>query len=250
MKHPTARIDHLRLWTLVAAMLFAACTDPDDPADGPDDPGDETEVTTGPQKAEPPTPGADGIGDALYPTLGNGGYDVEHYDLALRYETADLGQALDGRIEIQARATETLSRFNLDFSGDSIGSITVDYVPATWVRAGEELVITPARSLRRGKHFRVVIEHAVSTPLVPDPNVFLGAPFFVTADGSAWAGQPNGAHRIFPCNDHPADKASFTFRIDVPAGTTAVANGELVDHVTAGGREIWSYDQRQPMATE
>ena len=37
--------------------------------------------------AEVPTPGADGLGDRLYPTLGNGGYDVLHYDLALRYAT-------------------------------------------------------------------------------------------------------------------------------------------------------------------
>ena len=46
--------------------------------------------------------------------------------------------------------------------------------------------------------------------------------FFITPDGSATAPQPWFAHFIFPSNDHPRDKASYTFRIDVPAGTTAV----------------------------
>ena len=31
---------------------------------------------------------AAGIGDRLYPTLGNGGYDVWHYDVAWRYPVA------------------------------------------------------------------------------------------------------------------------------------------------------------------
>ena len=39
------------------------------------------------------------------------------------------------------------------------------------------------------------------------------------------AGQPNFAHAIYPVNDHPADKASYSFHVDVPAGTEAVANG-------------------------
>ena len=34
------------------------------------------------------TPGAPGIGDPYYPASGNGGYDVSHYDLKLRYQPA------------------------------------------------------------------------------------------------------------------------------------------------------------------
>ena len=36
----------------------------------------------------PFTPGSAGIGDPQYPTDGNGGYDVRHYDLAVRYQPA------------------------------------------------------------------------------------------------------------------------------------------------------------------
>ena len=32
-----------------------------------------------------PSPGAAGLGDRLFPNLGNGGYDARHYHLDLRY---------------------------------------------------------------------------------------------------------------------------------------------------------------------
>ncbi len=63
------------------------------------------------------TPGAPGIGDKLYPMLGNGGYDALHYDVDLRYATSDPAQPLDGTVTILARATQSLSRFDLDFGG-------------------------------------------------------------------------------------------------------------------------------------
>ena len=34
------------------------------------------------------TPGARSLGDSLFPTIGNGGYDVRHYDLDLDYAVA------------------------------------------------------------------------------------------------------------------------------------------------------------------
>jgi hypothetical protein len=37
----------------------------------------------------PPSPGAAEIGDRLFPGLGNGGYDVLHYHLDLRYARSD-----------------------------------------------------------------------------------------------------------------------------------------------------------------
>jgi aminopeptidase N len=42
------------------------------------------------------------------------------------------------------------------------------------------------------------------------------------------AGQPDLGHTIYPVNDHPADKATYTIELDVPEGVTAVASGELL----------------------
>ena len=206
-------------------------------------------AAAGPAGATAPTPGAAGIGDPLNPTLGNGGYDVLHYDLDLRYATSAPAQPLDGNETIVARATQSLSRFDLDFGGDSVGAVWVNRRAASFTRDGEELVITPKRPLRKGSRFVVRIAHFTATPTVPgdDPT---STAFFITPDGSATAPQPYWAHLIYPCNDHPRDKASFTFHFDVPAGRDAVANGDEVGHRTRGDRTYWTYVMRQPMATE
>lgn len=200
--------------------------------------------------AAAPSPGAPGVGDAWFPMLGNGGYEVDHYDLALRYDAGAPDHVLDGTATIIAHATQALSRFDLDFAGDSFGAVTVNGRPAAAVQDGAELVITPARPLRRGEPFVVAVHHFVARAAQTDPDDFLGAPFFSTPDGSAWVNQPGQAHQTFPCNDHPSDKATFTFRLDVPAGMIGVAAGELLGQHTANGRTVLSYVQLQPMATE
>ncbi len=84
-------------------------------------------------------------------------------------------------------------------------------------------------------------------PTTADPST---AAFFVVPSGSATSFQPNFAHRVFPSNDHPSDKATFRFRFDVPAGTTAVANGLPAGRHRRGSRSIWTYVHRQQLATE
>jgi aminopeptidase N len=200
-------------------------------------------------RRELPSPGAAGIGDPLFPTLGNGGYEVEHYDLRLRYETADPLQPIDGTALIIARATQALSRLNLDFAGDAVNAVRINGLPATFLRDGEDLVIKPILPLLRGQLFLITVSHFASSPKPIDPTTFV-TPFFVTPSGSAWALQPSNAHLVFPSNDHPSDMASFTFKLDVPEGTTAVASGVEIARHTIGGRTISVFEQSQPMATE
>src|SRR4029453_19204214 len=70
------------------------------------------------------SPGAPGIGDPYFPLDGNGGYDVRHYNLDVKYTPESA--RLPGVAKIRARATQNLSAFNLDFEGLTIRSITVD----------------------------------------------------------------------------------------------------------------------------
>jgi aminopeptidase N len=196
-----------------------------------------------------PSPGSVGIGDRLNPTLGNGGYDVLHYDLGLRYATSDPAQSVLGNEAITARATQSLSRFNLDFGGQGITGVRVNGRSARFSHDGEELVVTPRKALRKGRTFVVKVDGFTATPTVPGDDDASTA-FFITPDGSATAPQPYYAHLIYPSNDHPRDKASFRFEINVPEGTKAVANGLETGHRTRHGRTKWTYVMRQPMATE
>ena len=120
---------------------------------------------------------------------------------------------------------------------------------------GEELVITPRKSLNDDERFTTTVLYTAGPYLyTPDFDNFpLGIlPFgwFSTQDGSVTAGQPDRAHEIYPVNDHVADKATYSFVIDVPAGTTAAANGVLTSRRTRNGRTVWRYEMRQPMASQ
>src|SRR3954465_2886292 len=97
--------------------------------------------------ADAPSPGAPGLGDRLFPDLGNGGYDVQHYDLDLRYATAAPSQGIDGTVTTPAPATQSPPPFDLDFAGDGVGGVSVNGERATFTRTGDELVITPRRAL-------------------------------------------------------------------------------------------------------
>src|SRR4051794_37601857 len=206
-----------------------------------------------PAAANPPghaTPGAADIGDPLFPGLGNGGYDALHYDLALTYPTSAPQQQVGGTVTMLAGATQDLSRFNLDFSGDAVRSVSVNGARAAFAFGGGELAITPRKALRRNAPFLVSVDFLSHTrvPTAADQGLPFG--WFTTNDGSVMAGQPNFAHVIYPVNDHPADKASYSFRIDVPAGTEAVANGVSTGRWTSRGRTLWTYIMREPMASE
>ena len=86
---------------------------------------------------------------------------------------------------------------------------------------------------------------------MPEPivDLFGVSGFLHTDDGALIIGQPHVADTWYPVNDHPTDKAAYTFRITVPAGLEAVANGVLEDTTTSGGWTTWTWDAREPMAS-
>jgi aminopeptidase N len=190
--------------------------------------------------------GADGVGDPYYPLYGNGGYDVEHYLLQLTYDPAT--DVLVGEATIVARATTNLCRFNLDFQGMTVRSVAVDGRPAAWTRSADhELTLAPQQRLKNGRLFTTVVRYdgvpRTQFDLDNDPYGWIH-----TDDGAVVAGEPEGAINWFPVNDHPLDKASFTFVVKVPAGLTVVGNGWLLARATANNWTTWLWHAPEPMA--
>jgi peptidase M1-like protein len=190
------------------------------------------------------SPGSAGIGDRYYPLDGNGGYNVRHYRLDVSYDPAT--DRLTGRATIEATAKQNLSRFNLDFVGLTVRSITVNGQNARWSRAGQELRITPKHRLRDGSRFTTVIRYR-GVPATLEEFGLSG--FIHTDDGAIVIGEPHVASSWFPANDHPRDRATFDFRITVPSGLEAVANGRLVSKTTNNGRTTWRWSAPETMAT-
>ncbi len=190
-------------------------------------------------------PGAAGVGDPYFPLDGNGGYDVLSYDLAVRYNPAN--DVLVGAATIRANATQDLSRFNLDLDGMSVRSITVGGVPAQWSRDGGELIITPAAGIPQDVGFATVVRYDGVPDTLGSPLLGISG-FMHTDDGAVVAGEPDVAATWFPVNDHPSDKASYTFRITVPVGLEAVANGIPRGRTSSGGWTTWTWQAVEPMA--
>jgi aminopeptidase N len=193
-------------------------------------------------------PGAVGVGDSLYPGFGNGGYDVRHYTLDLQVDDVTTGE-LQGVTTIDAVAAQDLSRFNLDFIGYTIDHLRVNGQPAQFERQGQELAIVPAPALAQGEPFTVEVQYhgrpaEMESVAVPDQ-----AGWIVYDGGSYVLSEPDGAATYFPVNDHPLDKATYTFRVTVPKPFEVAANGVLSDTIAHGATTTYVWDARQPMAS-
>ncbi|MGW2018611.1 M1 family metallopeptidase [Streptomyces sp. NPDC001927] len=192
------------------------------------------------------TPGAAGLRDPYFPKLGNGGYDVSHYALDLRYDPKR--GRLDATAMITARATQNLSAFNLDLAGLTVDSASVDDAPAAVNRAGNELTLRPRVDIDKGEEFRTKVTYSGVPETITDPDGSREG-WLRTADGALALGQPTGSMAWFPGNHHPSDKAAYDITLTVPAGTQGVANGVRTSERTANGRTTTVWHVAEPMAS-
>ena len=249
------RLVELLVWFVALSLLTAACSGTSVETSSttltsPSAPSSTTSTTSGGASSTVVEAvefgvGAAGIGDVYYPALGNGGYDVAHYDLDVEYHPDG---SVASSIVIDATAIEDLLSFNLDFAGWEIEHLTVDGVPATFDRSGDELIIGSVE-LPAGDAFSVEVDYRG----VPEPTESDAMPFpigwFVGPSGEQFVvAEPDAAHSWFPANDHPLDKATFTFAVTVPDGFTAAANGDLVDIVEHPTTKTFLWAMADPMA--
>ncbi|QKW10219.1 M1 family metallopeptidase [Streptomyces sp. NA04227] len=197
-----------------------------------------------PASAADYTPGAPSIGDSYYPAAGNGGYDVSHYDLRLKYQPkTDL---LEGTATILATTKQDLSRFNLDFAL-KVTDVRVNGEKARFKKTGQqELEITPAQGLPKDTPLTVVVRYAdkPSTVKINDWTAWVRTP-----DGAVAAQEPESAAWWFPSNDHPLDKASYDVSVSVPDGTQAISNGTLQSTSSKAGWTRYSWRSPKPQAS-
>lgn len=195
------------------------------------------------------TPGSAGSGDPYFPDMGNGGYHASHYDINMAFDPKT--HAIAATTRIQARATQNLSRFDLDFMGPlKISRLTVDGRRAAFRRTGaQELVITPPHGLRRGTHFIVSVSYAGVPKDIDDPALGISG-WVATKDGAVGLNQPFGAATYYPVNDSTRDKATYTQTVTVPTGLTVLANGNPGPVTHRHATTTFRWRMNQPMASE
>ena len=218
-----------------------------DESAGEDRDGAADDADAPPDDAAPAGADLTGVGDPYFPDVGNGGYDVEHYDLDLTW-LPDAGR-MDGMATIAATATAPLPRLALDAIDLDVASVTIDGAAATAEPTGErDLVVTPAAPIAAGADFTVVVEYSA------EPRTISGAdpvdPGWVSDGEEVYVVfEPHGAATLFPVNDHPSDKATYGFRVTVPAGLDVAANGLHTATEPGDGVATWVYDAPDPMAS-
>lgn len=220
----------------------------------PEPPSTAATTSATPTTLDPAELGLDDVPDSdaddpYFPGLGNGGYDVDHYTLRIRHDPVP--DTFEARAEIDATATEPLTALSLDLIGFEVTDVAVDGVPASFTRDGYELLVAPPAPVPAGAPFQVSVDY-VGPP--PDYLSSDAAPMpigWIDDDDTSYVvSEPDGARAWFPSNDHPTDKATFTFELTVPADLQVAANGLLVDSADADpGWRRWTFEHEHPMAT-
>ncbi|GMV33429.1 MAG: peptidase [Chloroflexota bacterium] len=195
-----------------------------------------------------PLAGSDGLDDSLYPDFGNGGYNALTYTININVKDVKTSE-IEAVTTIEAAATQALSRFNLDFSGFEITSLTVNGEAAEFKRRGQELTITPAQRLEADQRFTVEIAYKG----IPAPIISQALPFptgwVVYEDGIFVLSEPDGAASFFPSNDHPLDKAIYVIVVTVPKPYEVAANGVLQETKDNGETQTYRFETRDPMTS-
>ena len=188
----------------------------------------------------------DGIGDELYPDLGNPGVDVLDYEVELA--TSSAGDVVAGSATLTIAFTQERDQFTLDSLGPEIDTVSIDGNEVAFESDEPELRITPSATIAAGETHAVTVDYTVVVTDIGSNNRF--APGWVSTDGGSYVlNEPDGGRTWLPSNDHPSDKATWTFRITVPSGVTAVANGRLVGTTSGAAGDTWEWREDQPMAT-
>ena len=155
---------------------------------------------------------------------------------------------LRGLATIDITAKQDLSSFNLDLHGLTVRTILIDGPPARWSPQRRRADDHAAPGIRRGEDFTALIAYDGVPETIGDAEIGLSG-FIHTDDGTLVAGQPDVAATWYPVNDHPLDKASYSFRILVPRGLEAIANGELQGVDNLGPVTLWRWEAKEPMAS-
>lgn len=186
-----------------------------------------------------------GRGDPYRPRSGDPAYRVVRYDVDLDYRVAS--NRLDATVVLHVLTRRRTDVLHVDLAGLRVARVLVDGRPARHThRAGKVRVALPG-AVDEGTPLAVTVRYSGSPAPVRGPWGEVG--WEELTDGVIVASQPDGAPSWLACNDHPADKAGYRFRVTTESAYTVVCNGTLVEKRAGASRTTWVFDAPEPMAS-
>ncbi len=235
---------------LVPTLLLAACTSTGNALDPPPStstvPVEETSSEEAGEFAVEGSRGAPGIGDRLYATLGNGGYDVQQYrfDLEIGSEWSVAATA-----EISLVPVVDLASFNLDLAGLDVDEVEVaGFDDVRFEHLDRELVIDLGGTAVAGETIFATVRYTGTPESVPADAVPFSPGWQLGDEVGYLFSQPDGAQSLFPVNDHPSDRADVTLTVTTPIGIEAISGGQVTSEMSTGAGEVvvWEMDDVAP----
>ena len=180
------------------------------------------------------------------------GYDALHYDLDLRVNGDR--RYLRGRCRMEFRALEDLSRVQVDAVDLTFlevrAGVGAGEVACTWGENERILEVRFPEPLPAGTVAWIETDYTAS----PEAGMYFILPGEKGLDHIPQVytqGEAVDARRWFPCNDHPADRASHSLTATVPASWTTVAagtrTGRELDPGAGTVTESWSLEEEMPV---
>ncbi|MFD7549061.1 M1 family metallopeptidase [Streptomyces sp. NPDC059816] len=171
---------------------------------------------------------------------------MHRYEIALDYRPDP--NRLSGTARITATAGPApLAEFQLNLNDFRIGRVRVDGRQPRWTHRGGRLRLHPVKAPRAGAAFTVEVQWSGNPKPVRSPWGGLG--WEELTDGALVASQPIGAPSWFPCNDRPADKASYLVSVTTPSAYSVVMGGRLLTRVARSSTTTWVYEQSAPTSS-
>jgi aminopeptidase N len=164
------------------------------------------------------------------------GQNILHYDFAV--SIPDTGTAVEAIARVHFRPAAPAGPLVLDLSDSlHVSRVSAEGRAVPFEHVGDRLVIQRWGPV--GDSLVVEIAYGGQAP----DGLFIRQD--VHGHRSAFADDwPDRAHCWLPVEDHPSDKASVSWTVEVPDGWKAIANGRFVDTTRrASGRLRWRYDE-------
>lgn len=234
-----------------SAPATSAVPDTSEVADAPD----VSETDPPPDELRDPSLG---VGDELFPDLGSSDVDVVSYHVELDIDPG--AETVDGSVDVVARVASDIESVPLDQVGLDVTETRVDGLVVEFETTETELLVDvpddardssdPASPEASEIELFITVDYSFRPDLATSDFV-LPTGWFANPDtGESYVlNQPDGARLWMPSNDHPSDKATWTFDVTVPDGFVAVANGELAGRPSGGLERPWSWREDEPMST-
>ncbi|MBV5331217.1 M1 family peptidase, partial [bacterium] len=110
--------------------------------------------------------------------------------------------------------------------------------------------ITPARPIDNGDVFTVNTTYNGTPKRTLSLGMLWPSGWFHNDDNEVFvSSEISSSDNWYPVNDHPLDKASYSFRITVPKPYVVAANGLLQEEVDNGDTVTYVWEAAEPMAS-